>query len=59
MYESFDWDHGVFIGAAMKSEATAAAEHKGKVRAEELMAGNSLRVIVRQKTIRTYGWSTH
>ena len=31
VYESFDWDHGVFIGAAMKSEATAAAEHKGKV----------------------------
>jgi len=30
VYESFDWDHGVFIGAAMKSEATAAAEHKGK-----------------------------
>jgi len=31
IYESFDWDHGVFIGAAMKSEATAAAEHKGKM----------------------------
>lgn len=31
VYESFDWQHGVFIGAAMKSESTAAAEHKGKV----------------------------
>ncbi|KAL4234349.1 Protein kinase C-like 1 [Mactra antiquata] len=31
IYESFDWQHGVFIGAALKSEATAAAEHKGKV----------------------------
>lgn len=29
VYESFDWQHGVFIGAAMRSEATAAAEHKG------------------------------
>ena len=29
VYESFDWQHGVFIGAAMKSESTAAAEHKG------------------------------
>lgn len=30
IYESFDWQHGVFVGAALKSEATAAAEHKGK-----------------------------
>ena len=29
VYESFDWQHGVFIGASMKSESTAAAEHKG------------------------------
>ncbi|QQP56830.1 Phosphoenolpyruvate carboxykinaselike, partial [Caligus rogercresseyi] len=28
--ESFDWKHGVFLGAALKSESTAAAEHKGK-----------------------------
>ncbi|KAF7279704.1 phosphoenolpyruvate carboxykinase [GTP]-like isoform X1 [Rhynchophorus ferrugineus] len=31
VYEARDWKHGVFIGAAMRSEATAAAEHKGKV----------------------------
>ncbi|XP_026686279.1 phosphoenolpyruvate carboxykinase [GTP]-like isoform X2 [Diaphorina citri] len=31
VYESFDWQHGVFLGASMRSEATAAAEHKGKV----------------------------
>lgn len=29
VYESLNWQHGVFIGAAMRSEATAAAEHKG------------------------------
>ena len=29
--EALDWNHGVFQGAALKSEATAAAEHKGKV----------------------------
>ncbi|KAK8726496.1 hypothetical protein OTU49_010279 [Cherax quadricarinatus] len=31
VYESYDWKHGVMVGAAMRSEATAAAEHKGKV----------------------------
>jgi len=30
VYESFSWPHGVFVGAALKSEATAAAEFKGK-----------------------------
>jgi phosphoenolpyruvate carboxykinase (GTP) len=28
--EALDWEHGVFLGAGLKSEATAAAEHKGK-----------------------------
>nr|2FAF_A Chain A, Phosphoenolpyruvate carboxykinase [Gallus gallus]2FAF_B Chain B, Phosphoenolpyruvate carboxykinase [Gallus gallus]2FAH_A Chain A, Phosphoenolpyruvate carboxykinase [Gallus gallus]2FAH_B Chain B, Phosphoenolpyruvate carboxykinase [Gallus gallus]2FAH_C Chain C, Phosphoenolpyruvate carboxykinase [Gallus gallus]2FAH_D Chain D, Phosphoenolpyruvate carboxykinase [Gallus gallus]2QZY_A Chain A, Phosphoenolpyruvate carboxykinase [GTP] [Gallus gallus]2QZY_B Chain B, Phosphoenolpyruvate car len=27
--EAFGWRHGVFMGSAMRSEATAAAEHKG------------------------------
>lgn len=30
MYEAFNWRHGVFVGSAMRSEATAAAEHKGE-----------------------------
>jgi phosphoenolpyruvate carboxykinase (GTP) len=30
VFESFGWEHGVMLGAALKSEATAAAEFKGK-----------------------------
>jgi len=29
--QALSWEHGVFLGAALKSEATAAAEHKGKM----------------------------
>lgn len=31
VYESFSWQHGVFVGASMRSLATAAAEHKAKL----------------------------
>ena len=31
VYQAISWQHGVFLGASVKSEATAAAEHKGKV----------------------------
>jgi len=30
VFESLSWQHGVLVGAALKSEATAAAEFKGK-----------------------------
>lgn len=29
VYESFNWQHGVFIGSSVRSEVTAAAEYKG------------------------------
>lgn len=30
VYEARSWEHGVFVGSAMRSESTAAAEYKGK-----------------------------
>lgn len=30
VFETYSWEHGIFTGACLKSEATAAAEHKGK-----------------------------
>lgn len=30
VFESRSWTHGIFVGACVKSEATAAAEHAGK-----------------------------
>ncbi|ESO06398.1 hypothetical protein HELRODRAFT_106117 [Helobdella robusta] len=30
VFEAFSWEHGVMVGAAVKSESTAAAEFKGK-----------------------------
>lgn len=30
VFESFSWEHGLLVGALVKSEATAAAEHTGK-----------------------------
>ncbi|KAG5672754.1 hypothetical protein PVAND_002851 [Polypedilum vanderplanki] len=38
IYEAMNWQHGVFIGSAMRSESTAAAEHKGKVIMHDPMA---------------------
>jgi len=38
VFESFTWQHGVMIGAAVKSEATSAAEFKGKTIMHDPMA---------------------
>jgi len=30
VFESLSWEHGVMVGAAVKSETTSAAEFKGR-----------------------------
>jgi phosphoenolpyruvate carboxykinase (GTP) len=38
VYEAFSWAHGVFVGAQLKSESTAAAEHAAKTVMHDPMA---------------------
>ncbi|XP_071173156.1 phosphoenolpyruvate carboxykinase [GTP]-like [Mytilus edulis] len=38
VFETFSWQHGVSVGACVKSEATAAAEFKGKMIMHDPMA---------------------
>ncbi|CAO1440422.1 unnamed protein product [Diamesa serratosioi] len=38
VYEANNWQHGCFIGSSMRSEATAAAEFKGKIIMHDPMA---------------------
>lgn len=38
IFETFSWTHGIFTGACLKSEATAAAEFKAKVVMHDPMA---------------------
>ena len=51
MSEALDWNHGVFQGAALKSEATAAAEHKGKVKFRTIQTYNQSCVFVEFKSL--------
>uniref|UniRef100_A0A0N4Z1T2 Phosphoenolpyruvate carboxykinase [GTP] n=1 Tax=Parastrongyloides trichosuri TaxID=131310 RepID=A0A0N4Z1T2_PARTI len=38
VFETYSWNHGIFTGACLKSEATAAAEFKGKTIMHDPMA---------------------
>jgi phosphoenolpyruvate carboxykinase (GTP) len=38
VFETFNWNHGIFTGACLKSEATAAAEYSGKTIMHDPMA---------------------
>uniref|UniRef100_A0A183CLS8 Phosphoenolpyruvate carboxykinase [GTP] n=1 Tax=Globodera pallida TaxID=36090 RepID=A0A183CLS8_GLOPA len=38
VFETRSWEHGIFTGACLKSETTAAAEHKGKSVVHDPMA---------------------
>ncbi|KAF7638792.1 hypothetical protein Mgra_00001874 [Meloidogyne graminicola] len=38
VFECFSWEHGIFTGACLKSETTAAAEYKGKTVMHDPMA---------------------
>lgn len=45
IYESYDWDHGVFIGASIESETTSATLGKEGVRVHSPMANGDFVVV--------------
>ncbi|UJG39967.1 MAG: phosphoenolpyruvate carboxykinase (GTP) [Candidatus Heimdallarchaeum aukensis] len=54
VYESFDWNHGVFVGASVESETTAATLGKAGVRKHQPMANLDFIVVPLGKYLKAH-----